>query len=127
MLDMPQIGKKIEPGFHYTFLVGDKPKVLKPTEDLKCDYAYSLHYLVSKTQQLLPVAPDILPYNQDDPKRLEDSLIAGGFFLVDQCGLFLETFNQSIFAYGIRISKEGVLDNQWKEKTIFHENQNDMY
>jgi hypothetical protein len=75
----------------------------------------------------MPISPDILPYNQDDSKRLEDSLFAGGFFLVDHCGLFLENFNQSIFSYGIRISKEGVLDNQWKEKSIYHGNQNEMY
>ena len=116
---MPKINDSVALGFHYTFLVGDKPKVLTPTEDLKSDFAYSLHYLVEKSRQLLPIAPENLPYNQDDPKRLNDSLIAAGFFLVSHCGLFLETFNQSIFAYGIRISKEGVLDNQWKPKSIY--------
>jgi hypothetical protein len=86
MLEMPRI-ENVAEGFHYTFMVLDTPKIMKADEDNKASYAYSLHYLVSSTRQLLPIAADMLPYN-DDPLRLSNSLIAAGFFLVEHCGLF---------------------------------------
>ena len=50
MLEIPKIKDDVEAGFYYTFLVGEKPKILEPTEELKSEYAYSLHFLVSKNR-----------------------------------------------------------------------------
>jgi hypothetical protein len=127
-LEMPIIKDSICPGFHYNFFVGEHPKQLKVvTEEAKAEYPYSLHFLDEESRLLFPIAADILPYNQDEPQRIQESLIAGGFFLLEICGLFQETFNQSIFAYGIRISKEGVLDNQCKQNSIYRGHENKMY
>jgi hypothetical protein len=35
---------------------------------------------------VIPINSEILPYNYDDPKRLKESEIATGFFIVDTCG-----------------------------------------
>jgi hypothetical protein len=60
---MPKIKSVVAPGFHYTFLMGDTPRVIKPTEDLRAEHAYSLHYMVDETGYLFPISPEILPYN----------------------------------------------------------------
>ena len=125
LLEMPKVN--MTPGFHYTFMVNGNPQVCKPTERLKEDNAYSLHYMVEKHQVLLSIAADNLPYNQDDDERLDNSMIAAGYFLVEQCKLFRDVFSTSIFAYGIHISKEGVIDSRWKEDSILEKNASELY
>jgi hypothetical protein len=52
-----------------------------------------------------------LPFNQDDPKRIKESEIATGFFIVDTCGSYQDVILMPLEKFGIAISKEGILDN----------------
>ena len=68
---------------------------------------------------MIPINSEILPYNHDDPKRLKESEVATGFFIVDTCSMYQDIFSEDIKEYGIKVSKEGILDNYYSEHVIF--------
>jgi hypothetical protein len=108
----------IEPGFKYTFMANGKLKNAEKTDDLIENYAYCLNYVEPNSLQVIPINSEVLPFNQDDPKRVKESEIATGFFIVDTCGMYQDVHSDSIEAFGVSVSKEGILDNYYEEHII---------
>ena len=71
---------------------------------------------------MIPINSDILPYNYDDLKRIKESEVATGFFVVDTCEAYQDIFSEELKDYGIKISKEGILDNYYREEIILESN-----
>ena len=113
----------LEPGFKYTFIVHNKPKNMDRSEHSMSEYSYCLNYVEPSSLQVIPINSEILPYNQDDPRRWKETEVATGFFIVDTCQQYQDVYSPHLPEYGIKISKEGILDNTYEEKIILKSNE----
>jgi hypothetical protein len=107
-----------ESGFYYTFMAYGKPKNKPKSEEDMENFAYCCNYVDINTKTVLPIANEILPFNEDDPRRMIDSEIATGFFIVDTLNFYHDTFSKSYLDFGIKVSKEGILNNEWVDSNI---------
>lgn len=85
----------------FTYIIDGKAVTRPFDEDLAKKYAYSKSKLMGADKKLFVIAWDVLPHN--DQKRMEQSMLATGCFIVQQCKLFTNVYSELIEDYGVRL------------------------
>lgn len=66
----------------YTYIIDGKPQTLGFDEELAKKHAYSKSTLMGADKKLFCIAWDLLKYNDQNKLRMDQSLLATGFFIV---------------------------------------------
>ena len=87
----------------YTYIIDGKPQTAGYDEDLAKKYAYAKSTLMGQDKKLFCIAWDLLKYNDQNKSRMDQSLLATGFFIVQQCQLFKDMHSANIEDFGVRL------------------------
>jgi hypothetical protein len=66
----------------FTYIIEGKPQTLGFDEELAKKHAYSKSTLMGNDKKLFCIAWDLLKYNDQNKLRMDQSLLATGFFIV---------------------------------------------